>query len=66
MNKKGFLFSFLFFIFSFLFIGNICALTVGGVELNQEFFDNGWEVLEGRTSNGRVFHQQDFPLSKKS
>ena len=64
MNKKGFLFSFLFFIFSFFFISNVSAGSLNGYTVNQDFLDRGWTaVLEGRTSNGRVFHQQDFPLA---
>ena len=54
MNKKGFIFSFFLFVFSFLFIGNVKAYTFHGVNLNQQFFDNAWDSVitpRGYTKN---------------
>ena len=62
MNKKGFLFSFLFFIFSFLFIGKVRAYTYQGINIDQNFLDNAWNLLEGtRYNNRKIYHQEDFP-----
>lgn len=59
-------------IFSFLFIGSVKALTFKGVTIDQEFFDNGWNVLEGKTANdltgnsytgtiwNNPYYQEDF------
>lgn len=69
MNKKGFLFSFFLIAFSFLFIGSVKAYTYSGVELDSEFFNKGWEVLEGKKmssiagSSSRVLHKDDFHYS---
>lgn len=57
MNKKGFLFSFFLFIFSFLFIGNVKAVSINGVILDDNFFNRVWsEFLETSTR-----HQVDYP-----
>ena len=41
MNKKGFLFSFLFFVSCFLFIGSVSAGSLNGYTVNQDFLDRG-------------------------
>lgn len=41
-------------IFSLLFIDDIKAYTFYGVELNDDFFNKGWELLEGKTWNELV------------
>ena len=73
MNKKGFIFSFFLFIFSFCFIGNVKALNVNyhGITVNDNMINNIWSQLEGKTSSQfpntnlndsvHVWHQADYP-----
>lgn len=74
-NKKGFLlFGLLTFISCFFCIGDIKAYTFYGVELNDDFFNKGWELLEGKTWNelenntysystwNTPLHQENFPF----
>lgn len=57
-------------LFSLLFIGNVKAYQYYNVDLNEEFFNNGWEVLEGKsmksiTGSGttKILHKDDFSYS---
>lgn len=46
----------------FLNIEKINAYTYKGVEINQSFFNKGWELLEGTNNGGSTYFQSDFPL----
>lgn len=48
-------------LFSILFIDKVNAYNYKGVELNQEFFNKGWEVLNGTNNGGATYYQEDFP-----
>lgn len=57
-------------IFSSIFIGNVKAYQYYNVDLNEEFFNNGWEVLEGKTMKSitgsgttKILHKDDFSYS---
>lgn len=65
-------------IFSFLFIDNVLALKLNGIEITQELLDGGWELIEGKTANELSnvnysydtwkipYHQENFPYVKCS
>ena len=70
MNKKGFLFSFFLFAFSFLLISNVKAVSIKGINVDQDFLESLFDrYFEGKTvyeaygkgSTTRVFHKEDFP-----
>lgn len=72
MNKKGFIFSFFLFLFSFCFIGSVKAINVNyhGITINDNMINNIWNQLEGKTNAEypnmtynlyHVYHRTDYP-----
>ena len=50
--------------FSFFIATKVNALTIGGIEINQDFLNAGWDsvIKNSQSPNNLTYHQEDFPL----